>query len=315
MLAMHWRGDAFTAEQKARNFAYYERPYGARLVPVGLHPGRARGRGRATSSWPTTTSRETALMDLRDLNHNTRDGVHIASLAGAWIAPGRRARRPARPRRPALVRAPPAEPDRPAGVLCPLATVVPAVVVTPDEATYSLRDGGSSVTITHHGEPLTLGRHPGGPRDSRRRSRSPPRPASPPAAPPCRQSAPARRPPVPRRRGPRRLRGTPSDCFSGRAAALRRSAGHESAPVSTRELMIPRSSGRSISGAASGESRWSLQVICHGRLLASGRRGAVVEPRGGAGRSCEPSGCCPLTSVATRGPVNGDLGSDPRQCM
>ena len=25
-------------------------------------------------------------MDLRDLEHNTRDGVHIASLAGAWIA-------------------------------------------------------------------------------------------------------------------------------------------------------------------------------------------------------------------------------------
>jgi alpha,alpha-trehalose phosphorylase len=29
---------------------------------------------------------EAALMDLRDLEHNTRDGVHIASLAGAWIA-------------------------------------------------------------------------------------------------------------------------------------------------------------------------------------------------------------------------------------
>ena len=29
---------------------------------------------------------EAALMDLHDLEHNTRDGVHIASLAGAWIA-------------------------------------------------------------------------------------------------------------------------------------------------------------------------------------------------------------------------------------
>jgi len=29
---------------------------------------------------------EAALMDLRDLNHNTRDGLHMASLAGAWIA-------------------------------------------------------------------------------------------------------------------------------------------------------------------------------------------------------------------------------------
>ena len=29
---------------------------------------------------------EAALMDLRDLDHNTRDGLHIASLAGSWIA-------------------------------------------------------------------------------------------------------------------------------------------------------------------------------------------------------------------------------------
>jgi alpha,alpha-trehalose phosphorylase len=30
--------------------------------------------------------REAALLDLDDLAHNTRDGVHIASLAGAWLA-------------------------------------------------------------------------------------------------------------------------------------------------------------------------------------------------------------------------------------
>ncbi len=29
---------------------------------------------------------EAALMDLRDLEHNTRDGLHLASLAGSWIA-------------------------------------------------------------------------------------------------------------------------------------------------------------------------------------------------------------------------------------
>jgi alpha,alpha-trehalose phosphorylase len=29
---------------------------------------------------------EAALMDLQDLEHNTRDGVHIASLAGSWLA-------------------------------------------------------------------------------------------------------------------------------------------------------------------------------------------------------------------------------------
>jgi alpha,alpha-trehalose phosphorylase len=29
---------------------------------------------------------EAALMDLHDIEHNTRDGLHIASLAGAWLA-------------------------------------------------------------------------------------------------------------------------------------------------------------------------------------------------------------------------------------
>ena len=29
---------------------------------------------------------ETALMDIDDLEHNTRDGLHIAALAGSWIA-------------------------------------------------------------------------------------------------------------------------------------------------------------------------------------------------------------------------------------
>jgi trehalose/maltose hydrolase-like predicted phosphorylase len=29
---------------------------------------------------------EAALVDLRDLHHNTKDGLHMASLAGAWTA-------------------------------------------------------------------------------------------------------------------------------------------------------------------------------------------------------------------------------------
>ena len=29
---------------------------------------------------------EAAFMDLHDLEHDTRDGLHMASLAGAWIA-------------------------------------------------------------------------------------------------------------------------------------------------------------------------------------------------------------------------------------
>ena len=40
VLAMHLRGDAFTAEQKARNFAYYERAHRAGLLAVGRAPRR-----------------------------------------------------------------------------------------------------------------------------------------------------------------------------------------------------------------------------------------------------------------------------------
>ena len=52
-----------------------------------------------TSSSPTTTSARRRFVDLRDLDHNTRDGLHIASLAGAWLAAVCGLRRHARPRR------------------------------------------------------------------------------------------------------------------------------------------------------------------------------------------------------------------------
>ena len=85
VLAMHLRGDAFTAEQKARNFAYYERAHRPGLLAVGLHPGGASPPRSATSAGLRLLA-EAALMDLDDLEHNTRDGLHMAALAGSWIA-------------------------------------------------------------------------------------------------------------------------------------------------------------------------------------------------------------------------------------
>jgi alpha,alpha-trehalose phosphorylase len=85
VLAMHLRGDAFTAEEKARNFAYYE------ALTV-------RDSSLSSSTQAVVAAEvghlqlahdylgETALMDLRDLEHNVRDGLHMASLAGAWLA-------------------------------------------------------------------------------------------------------------------------------------------------------------------------------------------------------------------------------------
>lgn len=85
VLAMQWCGDAFTDEQKARNLDYYER----RIV-------RDSSLSACTQSVMCAEVghlnlayaylREAALTDLHDLHRNTDDGLHIASLAGAWTA-------------------------------------------------------------------------------------------------------------------------------------------------------------------------------------------------------------------------------------
>ncbi|NJP31128.1 glycoside hydrolase family 65 protein [Micromonospora thermarum] len=85
VLAMHWRGDAFTPDQKLRNFLYYER----RTVRDSSLSACTQAVLAAEVGYPELAHlylREAALMDLHDLNENTRDGVHMASLAGAWIA-------------------------------------------------------------------------------------------------------------------------------------------------------------------------------------------------------------------------------------
>jgi alpha,alpha-trehalose phosphorylase len=85
VLAMHLRGDAFTAEQKARNFAYYEaltvRDSSLSACTQAVIAAEV---GHVELAYDYFG--EAALMDLDDLERNTRDGVHIAALAGTWIA-------------------------------------------------------------------------------------------------------------------------------------------------------------------------------------------------------------------------------------
>ena len=85
VLAMYLRSDAFTAEQKARNFAYYE-PLTVRdsSLSACTQAVIAAEVGQLDLAHDYLT--EAALMDLRDVEHNTSDGVHMASLAGAWMA-------------------------------------------------------------------------------------------------------------------------------------------------------------------------------------------------------------------------------------
>ncbi|GAA4789495.1 glycoside hydrolase family 65 protein [Streptomyces ziwulingensis] len=89
VLAMYTCGSWFDAhcdeEQIARNFAYYE--------PLTVRDSSLSACCQAVVAAQTGHLRlaydyaaEAALMDLADLEHNTRDGLHIASLAGTWMA-------------------------------------------------------------------------------------------------------------------------------------------------------------------------------------------------------------------------------------
>jgi alpha,alpha-trehalose phosphorylase len=85
VLAMQLCGDAFTAEQKARNFDYYE-PLTVRDSSLSACTQAVIAAEVGHLGLAFDYLGEAALMDLRDLENNTRDGVHIASLAGTWVA-------------------------------------------------------------------------------------------------------------------------------------------------------------------------------------------------------------------------------------
>ncbi len=85
VLAMQRCGEAFTAEQKARNFDYYEAlTVRDSSLSAGTQAVMAAEVGELDLAFDYVA--EAALMDLDDLEHNTRDGVHIASLASTYMA-------------------------------------------------------------------------------------------------------------------------------------------------------------------------------------------------------------------------------------
>jgi len=85
VLAMHLRGAAFTTAEKARNFAYYEAlTVRDSSLSACTQAVLAAETGHLDLAYDYLT--EAALMDLDDREHNTRDGLHVASLAGTWIA-------------------------------------------------------------------------------------------------------------------------------------------------------------------------------------------------------------------------------------
>src|SRR5258707_3538263 len=89
VLAMHLRGDAFTPEQNARNFADYE-PLTVRDSSLSASTQAVIAAEVGQLQLAYDYLGETAFIDLHDLQHNVQDGIHIASLAGAWtgLVPG-----------------------------------------------------------------------------------------------------------------------------------------------------------------------------------------------------------------------------------
>ncbi|MEP6852523.1 MAG: glycosyl hydrolase family 65 protein [bacterium] len=156
MMAMHWCGDSFTLEEKGRAFAYYE-PLTVRdsSLSACTQAIMAAEVGHLDLAHDYLT--EAALLDLRDLAGNTRDGVHIAALAGTWLAlvagfGGMRdhgGRLTFAPRLPETL-------QRLTFAVRWRGTKV-RVDIREHEATYSLDDDGSRLELAHHGSEFSLG--------------------------------------------------------------------------------------------------------------------------------------------------------------
>jgi alpha,alpha-trehalose phosphorylase len=83
VLAMQWCPEAFTADQKARNVDYYER-ITVRDSSLSACTQAVMCAEVGHLELAHDYAHEAALIDLRDLHSNTRDGLHMASLAGSW---------------------------------------------------------------------------------------------------------------------------------------------------------------------------------------------------------------------------------------
>ncbi|MFC1414055.1 glycoside hydrolase family 65 protein [Streptacidiphilus sp. N1-12] len=173
VLAMFLCGEAFTDEQKARNFAYYEaltvRDSSLSACAQAIMAAEI-GHLRLAHDYLG----EAALMDLQDLEHNTRDGLHIASLAGTWLVlvAGFGGMRHSADGWVDFA------PQLPESITRLRFTVrvhgrALRVELTDSVARYSLADDGEALRIRHYGEPLTV---TGGTPQQRRVPRRPERP-------------------------------------------------------------------------------------------------------------------------------------------
>ncbi|WP_330274423.1 family 65 glycosyl hydrolase [Lentzea sp. NBC_00516] len=154
VLAMHVRGDVFTDDEKARNFAYYEaRTVRDSSLSAGTQAVLAAEVGHLGLAFDYLV--EAAFTDLHDLHSNVTNGLHMASLAGAWTAlvagfGGMRDHGGELTFAPRM----PAELTRFSFRMSFQGTRI-SVDVCESEATYRIVDG-TSLTTKHHGETITI---------------------------------------------------------------------------------------------------------------------------------------------------------------
>ncbi|MDQ4070261.1 MAG: family 65 glycosyl hydrolase [Actinomycetota bacterium] len=158
VLAMHLRPDAFTPEQKARNFAYYE---GLTVRDSSLSAATqavlAAEIGHLELAYDYLT--ETSLVDLHNLHQNTGSGLNLPAMAAAWSAlvAGYCGFRAQDGRLSFAPRLPPAIARLVFHVWYRERSL--RVTTTADEATYVVC-AGEPIEVTHHGEALVVGSQP-----------------------------------------------------------------------------------------------------------------------------------------------------------
>ncbi|HTU04975.1 MAG TPA: glycosyl hydrolase family 65 protein, partial [Trebonia sp.] len=158
VLAMQVHGEAFTPEQKRRNFDYYEAlTVRDSSLSACTQAVMAAEVGHLDLAYDYLA--EAAFMDLQDREHNTKDGLHIASLAGAWTAlvggfGGMRCGY-------GLLEFSPRLPPGLVGLSFRLRYRgrIVLVQVKSRQATYTLLSG-DPMPITHHAQQVTLGTDP-----------------------------------------------------------------------------------------------------------------------------------------------------------
>lgn len=156
LLAQYWFGDRFDDQDKARNVDYYERrTVRDSSLSAAVQAVTAAEVGHVELAYDY--AREAAQMDLRDLEHNTEDGLHLGSLAGVWTAlvAGFGGLRDFE----GVLSFAPQLPDRINRLRFTLRWrgLRLGVDIQPDRATYTLRDGtDASLTLRHHGNDVTV---------------------------------------------------------------------------------------------------------------------------------------------------------------